>query len=275
VMADWIGEVGTKDIESRYHVWAGAVRRIGEEYGWLVDAAAGVASASGWPNDRVSALEALANRLPFGVGSDVLDVARMRIAGLGRALLRRLVDSGLRDRATIRAAGKDAVTSVLKHKTVAATLWRALEAGAPDRPADHASLPSRASDGPVSAGEPTLVVDPTARRVTYLGTAIPTTPPHHLQRQALVALAGLAAHAGEVVSMTELAVEMQRRGRFSRRLVTPEPREIRYRIMRPFRRALRGLVDKKEIESLVETIPGAGLRLNVPPQYCRVVEGQE
>jgi hypothetical protein len=60
--------------------------------------------------------------------------------------------------------------------------------------------------------------------------------------------------------MTELALEMQRRGRFSRRLVTPEPREIRYRIMRPFRRALRGVVDKKDIESLVETIPGAGLR---------------
>jgi replicative superfamily II helicase len=52
LMADWIGEVGTKDLESRYHVWAGAVRRIGEEYGWLVDAAAGVASASGWPNER-------------------------------------------------------------------------------------------------------------------------------------------------------------------------------------------------------------------------------
>src|SRR5881394_2999609 len=47
LMADWIAEVRTQDLESRYHIWAGAVRRTGEELGWLVDALAGVARASG------------------------------------------------------------------------------------------------------------------------------------------------------------------------------------------------------------------------------------
>ena len=120
--------------------------------------------------------------------------------------------------------------------------------------------------------QPTLLVDLASRRVTYQGTLIPTTPPHHLQRQALVALAGLAAHAGEVVTMTDLASEMQRRGRFGRRLITPESREIRYRIMMPFRRALRAVLGKEEVERLVETIPGVGLRLNVAPRDCRILE---
>jgi hypothetical protein len=87
-----------------------------------------------------------------------------------------------------------------------------------------------------------------------------------------VALAGLAARAGEVVTMTELVEDMQRRGRFGRRLVTPEPTEIRYRIMAPFRRALKGVVGAAEVESLIETIPGTGLRLNIPRRECLVVE---
>jgi hypothetical protein len=36
----------------------------------------------------------------------------------------------------------------------------------------------------------------------------------------------------------------------------------RYRVIRPFRRALAGVVSEVEIEALVENISGAGLRLN-------------
>ena len=109
---------------------------------------------------------------------------------------------------------------------------------------------------------PALVVDLTAQRVTYRGHAIPTKPPHHLQRQSVLALAVLAARAGTIVTMTDLAEEMKKVGRLNRRLVTPEPREIRYRVIRPFRRALAGVVAETEIEGLVENIAGAGLRLN-------------
>jgi hypothetical protein len=109
---------------------------------------------------------------------------------------------------------------------------------------------------------PALVVDLTAQRVTYRGHAIPTKPPHHLQRQSVLALAVLAARAGTIVTMTDLAHEMKKVGGLNRRLVTPEPREIRYRVIRPFRRALAGVVGEIEIERLVENVPGAGLRLN-------------
>ena len=54
LMADWIAEVRTQDLENRYHIWAGAVRRTGEELGWLVDALACVARASGWPRCKVA-----------------------------------------------------------------------------------------------------------------------------------------------------------------------------------------------------------------------------
>jgi hypothetical protein len=42
--------------------------------------------------------------------------------------------------------------------------------------------------------------------------------------------------------------------------------------MAPFRRALKGVVDGGDVENLIEAIPGTGLRLNVPPGECLVVE---
>jgi hypothetical protein len=42
--------------------------------------------------------------------------------------------------------------------------------------------------------------------------------------------------------------------------------------MAPFRRALKGVLPASELEGLIETISGTGLRLNVPRADCLVVE---
>jgi helicase len=265
LMADWIAEVRTQDLENRYHIWAGAVRRTGEELGWLVDALAGVARASGWPDVRSRALGLLADRLMYGVIPDALPLAQLRARGVGRALLRRLVDGGFADPDALRTAGREAVAGVMKHKAAMTSLWAVVQraspaaitlAASPSGAGFAEATPEKAPSGPA------LVVDLTAQRVTYRGHAIPTKPPHHLQRQSVLALAVLAARAGTIVTMTDLADEMKKVGRLNRRLVTPEPREIRYRVIRPFRRALAGVVAETEIEGLVENVPGAGLRLN-------------
>jgi len=270
LLADWIAEVRTKDLESRYHVWAGAVRRIGEEYGWLVDALAGIARASGWTDTRSATLDVLADRLAHGVAADGLAVARLRARGLGRALVRRLVDAGLRDRESLKAAGRDAVAGVLKHKAATAALWGVVErpAGYP-LPGAVAGTSSRAADAPTEEPEApaalALMVNLRERRVTYRGIEIPTRPPHNLQRQPLLALAVLASHPGEAVSLADLADEMRRVGGTSRRFLTPEARDLRYKLLAPFRHALRTTVPRAEIDHLVETVSMSnGLRLNAP-----------
>lgn len=63
--------------------------------------------------------------------------------------------------------------------------------------------------------------------------------------------------------MPDLVAGMRRLGHANRRVVTPEPREIRYQVIKPFRRALAGIVADEEVDSLVENIPGVGLRLTV------------
>jgi hypothetical protein len=85
-----------------------------------------------------------------------------------------------------------------------------------------------------------------------------------LQRQPLLALAVLASHPGQVVGLADLAVAMSRLGANGRRILTPEGRDLRYKLLAPFRRALGARVPKTEIDHLVETVSSSGLRLNSP-----------
>src|SRR3954471_13201453 len=108
-------------------------------------------------------------------------MARVGCGALARALWRRWPAAGLRDRGELVAAGRERIAAVLKHRTAAAAVWSAVQAPQSRRAEPSAS---RAADAPDAVEDPpTLVVDPGSRRVTYLGTPIPTTPPHHLQRQ--------------------------------------------------------------------------------------------
>src|SRR3954447_16585156 len=112
---------------------------------------------------------------------------------------------------------------------------------------------------------PILIVDLVERRVAYRGVDIPTRPPHNLQKQPLLALAALATHAGQAVAVADLAREMERVGGLGRRLVAPEARDLRYKMLSPFRHALQpAAVPRDEIDRLIETVAGVGLRLNAP-----------
>jgi hypothetical protein len=79
----------------------------------------------------------------------------------------------------------------------------------------------------------------------------------------LFALAVLASRAGQVVTMPELAEGIRELGGVQKRVTAPDARDLRYKILRPFRKALAGVVDSKEIERLVESVDSSGMRLNV------------
>jgi hypothetical protein len=49
-----------------------------------------------------------------------------------------------------------------------------------------------------------------------------------------------------------------------RRLVAPDPRDLRYKVLAPFRHALKRTVDRTEVDRLVESVSGNSLRLNAP-----------
>jgi helicase len=300
ILADWIDEVPTSEIERRFQTWAGALRRLGEEYGWLVDGLAAVAHAVGWPEARHADLVALVDRLDFGVRADAVPIARLRIEGLGRALARRLVDAGLGDLSALRAADRELLRRTLVHARAFAALEARLDATGVAAPApypapsagERALVVAEASAALVAASPVVVVASPAAvelvpaasapgnevalsidlrtLKVSFRGHEIPTRPPkgsrgtpRHLQRTPLLALAALARQPGCFVSMTDLAAAMYELGALAKKPVAPEAREIRYRALLAFRAALDGKVPKAEIDRLIESIPQQGLRLNV------------
>jgi hypothetical protein len=119
------------------------------------------------------------------------------------------------------------------------------------------------AEGPAVPVLSILVVDLRERRVTYRGRQIRTKPPHNLQRQPLLALAVLAGAPGKTLTMADLAEGMHRLGGLQKRPVAPDARDLRYKILRPFRRAFADAPDlRPDIDRLVESVPGVGLRLS-------------
>ena len=276
MLCDWIAEVPTKEIERRYLVWAGAIRRVGEDFAWIIEALGAIVQVCGWSEERKAELAQLSERLMFGVRADAVPVAKLRVRGMGRVLVRRVVDAGFNDANAIVAAGQEPVRKALNHRGAFDRLWKKLTEPKAGKPSPY---PEPEEPEVLAAAEPTpaegdddaaLIVDLKDRRVIYRGHEIPTRPPNNLQRQPLLALAVLASRPGEVVGMVELADHIAALGVLKKRPLTPEPKDLRYKLLRPFKKALEGRVERAEIDGLIENVPGAGIRLTVTAQQVRV-----
>ncbi len=73
----------------------------------------------------------------------------------------------------------------------------------------------------------------------------------------------LCEKAGQVVTMAEVAEGLSRLGHLPKRPVTPDARDLRYKILRAFKRVFAGLVPVEELNQLIESIPGVVPRLNL------------
>jgi helicase len=271
LLLDWMAEVPIKQIEQRYEVWAGAVARIGEEYGWLAEALAEICRASNWPAEEVERMRALAGRLAFGVEKDALPLMQLRIPRLGRGSVARLRAAGLVDLEQARRATPEVLRKVVGRKSVFDALWAHLNADVPTRsarrpgagPERHGvQLSLHDEPEPAAVDGPELLVDIPEARVVFRGIEIPTSPPNHLQRQPMLYLAALALRVGTSVTDRDLASTVVEIGGPSKRPIAPDLKDLRYKIIRPFRLKLRGTAIAEAADDLVESTPG-GLRLKL------------
>jgi hypothetical protein len=90
-----------------------------------------------------------------------------------------------------------------------------------------------------------------------------------LQPQLFFALTALALKVGQVISMADLAEDIQRVGRTLRKPVAPDARDLRYRILRSLRAGLAGHTRAAELDAVIENVSGFGLRLNCSAQVVR------
>jgi hypothetical protein len=49
VLYHWISSAPTKEIEEAHHLFFGAIKKMGEEFSWLIEAISALAKTEGWP----------------------------------------------------------------------------------------------------------------------------------------------------------------------------------------------------------------------------------
>jgi hypothetical protein len=209
-------------------------------------------------------------------------------------------DFGLLEPDDIRKAGAEAVKRAISGKRIVEALLAKLEetkisepreertsegasygVAALDEPSSRAAdaaptaplAPEATTTAPTAqapVAEVDLFIDIPARRVRLWGTDIPIRPPRNLQPQLFYALAALALHANDVVSMADLADGIRKLGRLPRKPIAPDARDLRYRILRALRPHVTTHPGKDGFDRLLENVSGFGLRLNCTAQVLRV-----
>lgn len=94
MMQVWLSTAETKDIERNYQVFSGAIRKVGEDFSWLAETLAALAKVIGWEERFVRVITHLSQRLIHGITEKGLALSSIRIRGLGRSHINRLVHEG-------------------------------------------------------------------------------------------------------------------------------------------------------------------------------------
>ncbi|GAB4305021.1 MAG: DEAD/DEAH box helicase [Promethearchaeota archaeon] len=111
VLERWVEETPEWRLEEEWGILPGDLHRHVEEVGWLVHAAARLASLVGDLPGRVkSLLKELEQRVRHGVRAELLELVRLR--GVGRVRARSLYRAGFRSKADLRGATIERLSSV-------------------------------------------------------------------------------------------------------------------------------------------------------------------
>ncbi len=131
MMIDWLTAAGTKDIEKKYQLFSGVIKRVGEDFSWLAETLAALARVAGWEERFVRLLVCLSQCLIHGVTKKGLALSSIRIRGLGRTHINRLIAEGYDTPETIADMPLTELERLLP-KHVALRLYRRLHRNYPD-----------------------------------------------------------------------------------------------------------------------------------------------
>ncbi len=94
MMNRWISNAETKEIEESYEVFSGAIKRVGEDFSWLAETLASLAKEIRWDPSAIVRIEKLSQRLIYGVTEKGLALSKIRLRGLGRTYINRMIVEG-------------------------------------------------------------------------------------------------------------------------------------------------------------------------------------
>ncbi|MBW1716770.1 MAG: hypothetical protein JRJ77_13250 [Deltaproteobacteria bacterium] len=122
----WIQGKDTPAIERDFESYYGTIATAAAAMSWIVDAAQLVAWVMRLPKALQRRLSILSERLLFGVEEKGLELARLRVRGLGRAGIKRLIFEGYDSKKAVQEASLPLLAKVIPEK-IAINLKQAVE----------------------------------------------------------------------------------------------------------------------------------------------------
>lgn len=125
----WIRGKDTATLERDFESYYGTIASAAAAMSWIVDAAALIAKAIGSPKALQKKLSILSERLLYGVEEKGLEIARLRVRGLGRAGIKRLILEGFDSKKAVQEAPLPLLARMIPEK-IAINLKQAVESKA-------------------------------------------------------------------------------------------------------------------------------------------------
>jgi hypothetical protein len=113
LLDEWISDAPTFDLERKYLCLSGQIEQIGRSVSWLLDAACGLGRVLNLDRKLSHFLKRLSLQVNFGVDQGGIQLARLRVPGLGRDYVWRLVKAGFCSLKKVREAKLEELERVI------------------------------------------------------------------------------------------------------------------------------------------------------------------
>ena len=121
----WIQGKDPPPIRRDFESYFGTIAAVAEGMSWIMDAAALIAQSAGSPKALQDRLSILSEKLLYGVEEKGLELARLKVQGLGRAGIKILVAEGFATRKAIREVSLSVLAKLIP-KRIAVNLKKAV-----------------------------------------------------------------------------------------------------------------------------------------------------
>ncbi|HOI15501.1 MAG TPA: hypothetical protein PK036_04090, partial [Geobacteraceae bacterium] len=244
----WIRGKETPSLERDFESYYGTIAAAAEGLSWIVDAASLVAQSIGSPKALQDRLSILSERLLYGVEENGLELARLRVRGLGRAGIYSLVREGFDSRKAVRETPVTVLAAMIPER-IAISLKEAVESG-------HKSTSQEETNAETSGPDDTFIC---RDRIEITGKPI--------EKRNLVMIngspMGITNRSLELLLRFAVAVRKDGRGWVHREDLTPGMGATQ--LVSRLRNELRSLTLKKD-GKIIENDGSGCYRLSIPPR---------
>jgi helicase len=113
---DWITPAPLRDLENEYGLRSGFISQIAQELAWLLDSTSAIARILNCGEGLEKILKNLAWQVQFGIGQDMIEIAKLKVSGLGRNFLWKLSLKGITSKNQIKEIKLEELKNVIPEK---------------------------------------------------------------------------------------------------------------------------------------------------------------